>query len=77
MKFLKPYVNKEVEVVVQGRDKNYTYKGFIWRYMSDESVYYAQPRYEYYIGYDGGMMTLIKPRDVICIKEVGGNESGN
>ena len=70
MKYLKPYVGKEVELVVQWTDKQYTFKGFIWRYMSDESVYYAQPRWEYYIGYDGGMMTRIKPRDVIYIKEI-------
>ena len=70
MKYLKPYTGKKCEVVIQSRKQTYTLKGFIWRYMSDESVYYAKPRYEYYIGYDGGMMTLVKPREVVSIKEI-------
>ena len=70
MKHLKAYTGKECEVIIQSRKQQYTLKGYIWRYMSDESVWYATPRYEYYIGYDGGMMTLIKPREVISIKEV-------
>ena len=70
MKFLKPYVGKEIEVTIQSRKQTYTLTGFLWRYMSDESVYYAQPRWEYWIGYDGGMMTQVKPKEVINIKEI-------
>ena len=70
MKHLKAYIGKECEVVIQSRKQTYTLKGFIWRYMNDESVYYAQPRWEYWIGYDGCIMTLVKPREVISIKDI-------
>lgn len=65
MKHLKQWVGKEVELVIQGQTKTYTYKGYIWRY---QNPFYTRDKIEYYIGYDGGMMTQIRPSEVIEIK---------
>ena len=64
MKKLVYYVNKEVKVLLKS---GYTFTGFVWRYYKDHTEGYAHPIYEYYIGYDGGFMELIKPSHVIKI----------
>lgn len=67
MKQLKKWQGKEVELVIQGNTKTYTYQGYIWRYTNP---FYFNEQVEYWIGYDGGMMTQIKPKEVIEIKEL-------
>lgn len=65
MKKLKNWTGKEVEIEVKGK---HIYRGFIWRYYRTSLC--RDNDYEYYIGYDGGMMIQIKPSEVINIKEV-------
>lgn len=65
MKKLFPYSGKEVEVELKNGRK---YQGYIWRY--HRTYLLKDGDYEYYIGYDGGMMELIKPSEVINIKEL-------
>ena len=60
------WTNKEVEVTLKSGRK---VKGFVWRYYRDSNVM-RDGDYEYYIGYDGGMMEQVKPSEVKEIKEI-------
>ena len=75
MKQLKKWVGKEVVIETKDSFGAMYLQGYVWRYMTDESVGYAVPRFEYWVGYDGGVMFKIKPSDVINIEEV--KHSGN
>ena len=67
MKRLKSFVSKHVLVTFNdGR----TMTGYVWTYASDRSVYWSRPEVEYYVGYDGGVMTLVRPTDVKDVKVV-------
>lgn len=60
------WTNKEVEITLKNDRK---VKGFVWRYYRDGNVM-RDGDYEYYIGYDGGMMEQVKPSEVKTIKEI-------
>lgn len=70
MKQLKKWVGKEVELDVKGTFRTYTYQGYVYRYK--KSI--TNDTIEYWIGYDGGFMTEIKPKDVIRIEEIKNND---
>ena len=67
MKRLSKWIGKEVEAITTSGCK---LQGFVWVYKSDRSIYWNKPEKEYYIGYDGGMMTLIRPSEIKEIKEI-------
>ena len=72
---LKKWTGKEVVIETIDSFGRFYIKGYVWRYMTDKSVCWARPRYEYWVGYDGGVMVLVKPSEIKSIEEV--KHSGN
>jgi len=68
MKKLYNWSNKDIEVEItlkNGRKVN----GYVWRYYRDSNTM-RDGDYEYWVGYDGGMMEQVKPSDVLMISQV-------